>query len=52
MSHKKTTWIHQKKIMLTIEPRMINKFWARNAVSFNKCHFGVMFLDYHRTTHH
>ena len=39
-------------ILLTIEPRMFNHFWARSPVSFQHIPLWFPFLNLHITTHH
>ena len=39
------------QFMLTIEPRMVNKFWACSPISFKHMLFCCPFLDLHLNTH-
>ena len=51
LSHKMI--IEVLLIMLIMEPRMANKFWARSPISFKHIMpFWCPFLDPHITTHH
>ena len=41
------------QIMMTIESRMVRKFWACTPISSkNTCRFWCLFLNSHLTTHH
>jgi hypothetical protein len=39
-------------IMLTNEPRMVNKFWAHGPISFKHMSFWCLFFDLHLPIHH